>query len=145
MTYTMKNFFREIFIDPWGRLKDGNLPVRRIVDECGDDSLGSNDEFDQNCNTTEADASNELVKVDTDVIVQKEKNLTNSENISEDAGDVTNDQEALTFRNVEYRDEANRPWWKFLMKRSIAFHGKVPERIIGIHGLMEVLQCKRKS
>ncbi|AQZ16914.1 hypothetical protein BZL39_K05070 [Zygosaccharomyces parabailii] len=113
MTYTLKNFFREIFIDPWGRLKYGFLPVRRIVDECGDDSLGSNDEFDQNCNTTEADASNELVKVDTDIIVQKEKNITNSENISEDARDVTNDQEALTFGNVEYRDEANKPWWKF--------------------------------
>lgn len=113
MTYTLKKFFREIFIDPWGRLKYGILPVKRIFDECGSDSLGINDEFDQNCNTTEADASNELVKVDTDVIVQKEKNITDSENISEDARDVTNDQEALTFGNVEYRDEANRPWWKF--------------------------------
>ncbi|QLL33667.1 hypothetical protein HG536_0E05780 [Torulaspora globosa] len=78
---TSRALVKELFVDPWRRLKYGILPVRRIVDE----------ELPSYENSIENDLTKVAEKiVECDVAEREEVEL-----------------------EIEYRDEAQRPWWKF--------------------------------
>lgn len=81
MDDSSRGLVKELFVDPWKRLKYGIFPVRRIVDE----------ELPSYENSTENDSVQLAEKVAEDNVVEREE----------------------VELEIEYRDEAQRPWWKF--------------------------------
>ncbi|AQZ13199.1 (ZYRO0E08228g) [Zygosaccharomyces parabailii] len=105
MSITPTSLARELFVDPWKRLKYGFLPVRRIVDEdeaTAANSQGglSNDELQATQDYQEHQEHQEYE------VRQKQQEKQAADNVEEE--EVSNEE-----TEFEYRDEANRPWWKF--------------------------------
>ncbi|CUS23120.1 LAQU0S08e02564g1_1 [Lachancea quebecensis] len=88
------NFSQEWVVEPWGRLKWGFVPVRRIVDE--DESEG---EEEHSAQVLEEIVSDKQASDDkkTELELEQRSSLSNSGGAAD----------------VEYRDEANRKWWSF--------------------------------
>lgn len=78
-----EELFKELVIDPWKRLKYGFIPVRRIVDE----DVPSNESSSEN---------------DTTLEVENLETKTDGHSGEKETDDI----------ELEYRDEADRPWWK---------------------------------
>ncbi|CAI5756052.1 unnamed protein product [Candida verbasci] len=79
-------------ITPFKRLKWGFIPVRRIVDE---------DEHGNFIGSSKEDA----------IIIEDDDSESNS--LSKESDNKTNVVEIQSTNTLEYRDESNRPWWKF--------------------------------
>ncbi|QLQ81227.1 hypothetical protein HG537_0E05830 [Torulaspora globosa] len=80
MDESSRGLVKELFVDPWKRLKYGIIPVRRIVDE----ELPSYENWNENGSVQVGE------KVEDSVVEREEVEL-----------------------EIEYRDEAQRRWWKF--------------------------------
>ncbi|AQZ09416.1 (ZYRO0E08228g) [Zygosaccharomyces parabailii] len=102
MSVTPTSLAKELFVDPWKRLKYGFLPVRRIVDEDEAKAADSQGEF----------SSDELQATQD---YQEHQNYEERQERQEkQAGDDVEEEEVSKEETeFEYRDEANRQWWKF--------------------------------
>lgn len=90
-------------ITPFQRLKWGFLPVRRVVDEDEHGNFITTPDIDTSIDTSN-DTSN-------DITSQIDEKSEHSKIVHEKEFD--SDSETANSTHLEYRDEANRPWWKF--------------------------------
>ncbi|GAV49688.1 hypothetical protein ZYGR_0P03340 [Zygosaccharomyces rouxii] len=86
------SLMKEIFVDPWRRLKFGIIPVKRVLEEDNLVKTGS----------TEPESL-------SDEWDDKKRSLR--EVLEETPDSEVDEEEELN--EYEYRDQANRPWWKF--------------------------------
>lgn len=127
----MSGILKELFVDPYHRLKWGFIPVKRIVEDLPEDYDSVNDlsfTNDQDVYSGHETQIHDLKTHETNS--GTDINETNSFTNEKDQGileTTKEDQEnvaGLTHRNVknngstvpieyEYRDEADRKWWKF--------------------------------
>lgn len=105
-TPNVKSLTQELLIDPYKRLKWGFIPVRRIVEDDEED-------VPEIANTAESDAG--LSVTTGSELVESGKKSSQS-----DTFEVTSDDDT----EYEYRDEANRKWWKFFDEQEYRINKK---------------------
>lgn len=92
MSVSPLSLTKEILVDPWKRLKFGIFPVKRVLEE------------DNTLETTKSESEPPLDELDED-------NKRNLRDLVEETND--SELEERSIKDHEYRDQANRPWWKF--------------------------------
>lgn len=92
------SLIKEVIVDPYRRLKWGFLPVRRVVDD---------DEIEEVENDSQQSISDDKSALST------EKNGTEKITVAESVNDESKNFVTHDEIEYEYRDEANRKWWKF--------------------------------
>ena len=107
----MSSIIKEIFVDPYKRLKWGFIPVKRHVDDLQGD-------LDSTKNSTHSG--------DTNNRETKESNINNTTEKANLYSEIThhdrNNGDDTTV--YEYRDEASRPWWKFFDEQEYRINRK---------------------
>lgn len=103
MSITVSSLIKEIIIDPWKRLKFGIIPVRRVLEE--DDFL--------NIRNTESESSQD----------EWDGNKGTLQEALEETLDFEPDGEQEV-KEYEYRDQSNRPWWKFFDEQEYRINQK---------------------
>lgn len=104
---TAKSLVKEIFIDPWKRLKFGVLPVRRVLDE----------DQEQEKRDSEAESFHS----------EWDENKRTLREALEETQDSEFDESEEQIQEYEYRDQANRPWWKFFDEQEYRISKKKDE------------------
>ncbi|CAI4045445.1 hypothetical protein SUVZ_10G3310 [Saccharomyces uvarum] len=107
----MSSIIKEIFVDPYKRLKWGFIPVKRHVDDLQGDS-------DSITNLTNSDDTNSQKTIEDNSNNKTEKANLYSEITHHDQN---NEEDTVIY---EYRDEANRSWWKFFDEQEYRINKK---------------------
>lgn len=109
----MYSIVKEIIVDPYKRLKWGFIPVKRHVEDLPDD-LNSTEVF----TISNSIQSHETAENFITTTSEKEQLHFESSSYSEHKDNVN-----LT-RSYEYRDEADRPWWRFFDEQEYRINEK---------------------
>ncbi|SMN18761.1 similar to Saccharomyces cerevisiae YAL067C SEO1 Putative permease, member of the allantoate transporter subfamily of the major facilitator superfamily [Maudiozyma saulgeensis] len=117
----MSGLLQELFVDPYHRLKWGFIPVKRVVEDLPEDdesinstSITTGDEFRghetelHDLKTHETNSGNGDI---TSFSNEKEQGIL--EVTKEAKNNHNNDNNGTVAIEYEYRDEADRKWWKF--------------------------------
>ena len=107
----MSSIIKEIFVDPYKRLKWGFIPVKRHVDDLQND-------LDSIANLTNSDDTNSHTTI--------ENNINNTTEKANPHFEITHHDQNNEVNTViyEYRDEAKRPWWKFFDEQEYRINKK---------------------
>ncbi|CAI7123082.1 BTE_collapsed_G0000090.mRNA.1.CDS.1 [Saccharomyces cerevisiae] len=109
----MYSIVKEIIVDPYKRLKWGFIPVKRHVEDLPDD-LNSTEVF----TISNSIQSHETAENFITTTSEKDQLHFETSSYSEHKDNVN-----LT-RSYEYRDEADRPWWRFFDEQEYRINEK---------------------
>ncbi|CAB4257042.1 similar to Saccharomyces cerevisiae YAL067C SEO1 Putative permease, member of the allantoate transporter subfamily of the major facilitator superfamily [Maudiozyma barnettii] len=119
----MSGLLKELFVDPYHRLKWGFLPVKRIVEDLPEDdesinstSITAGDEYRghetelHDLKTHETNSGNGDISSFSN---EKEQGILEVTNLNHRTNNNNNNDNGTVDVEYEYRDEADRKWWKF--------------------------------
>ncbi|CDO93837.1 unnamed protein product [Kluyveromyces dobzhanskii CBS 2104] len=127
MTTENVSLFKELVIDPYKRLKWGFIPVRRIVEDDVEDVpvVSQTAESDKGVSVS---TGSELVEV-------------GDKSTPSDTYELTSEDEI----EYEYRDEANRKWWKFFDEQEYRINKKQNENWKWYHWFAPDMSTQEKK